>query len=116
MAARRNSFLSVVCGHSQRNVTHTFKRLSICFNTYARCTVGQIRLGRPVCLTGIKMGASSGSGGAGGLLPFVNVFAVDLTTLAAARMACLAERCTLPKAGTKAVRLEVLNNRDVIRG
>lgn len=66
-----------------------------------------MRLSQPVCLTGIKVGAASGAGGAGGAAPLVNVFAADLTTLAAARMACLAERCLLPEAGTKAVRLEV---------
>lgn len=57
-----------------------------------------------MCLTGIKVGAA---GGAAAPAPFVSVFAADLATLAAARLACLAERCQLPTAGTKAVRLEV---------
>lgn len=37
----------------------------------------------------------------------VNIFASDLATLGAARFACLAESCTLPESGTRAVRLEV---------
>lgn len=37
----------------------------------------------------------------------VNIYASDLTTLGAARFACLAEDCALPDSGTKAVRLEV---------
>ena len=40
-------------------------------------------------------------------VPYIHVFAADLTTLSAARFSLLTQHCTLPTTGTKAVRLEV---------
>ena len=66
----------------------------------------QVHFPQTVCVTGIKLGAvpdrHNGEDPA-----FVHIFANDVSTLGAARFACLAERCALPESGTKAVRLEV---------
>jgi hypothetical protein len=66
----------------------------------------QVRFQQPICLTGIKVGAAPGSGGLAEQ-PHVHLFALDLSTMSAARFALLTGHCSLPPSGTKAVRLEV---------
>lgn len=66
----------------------------------------QVRFPQAVCLTGVKVGAVP-TKLASGEPASVDIFAADLATLGAARFACLAESCTLPESGTRAVRLEV---------
>jgi len=67
----------------------------------------QVHFPQAVCLTGVKVGAVPSSMGSEKSAS-VHIFARDLTTLGAAKFACLAESCALPDSGTKAVRLEVV--------
>jgi hypothetical protein len=75
----------------------------------SRAMLSQVRFKRPVCITGIKVGAPPGGAkvAAGQAHPYVRIFGHDLLCLTNGRFVCLFEQANLPATGTQNFRFPV---------
>ena len=79
----------------------------VCSNSLTSISLQlQVTFPQMVRLTGIKVGAVAKAED-GAQDAYVHAYVRDLSTLGAARFACVAEKYKLPQSGTRAIRLEV---------